>query len=94
MFNTEDSKYSAVAIIKAECKNDAYKKSNNIFNSWIENDYVVLAHVDAARSTSVGDIIEEITDSKTDTITKYHKVEMMGFSITNSPYKDLMGGDF
>jgi pectate lyase len=68
-----------VAEVETDSLEDAYQLTNNIENSWVENEKVT-AKVDRGRSTSMGDVLEQ--DGK------YHMVAGFGFAeITVTPEK-------
>ena len=68
-FSTAGDGFTEVAVVSAYNMSDAYRLSNNIESSWIENPEVLLQcelpkGQDGLRSTSSGDVIFDPTDEK------------------------------
>jgi len=70
--------YREVGIVEANSFDEAYSKTQNIFNNWTHEKYVI-QHAGECRSTSVGDVIMDFMG-------RTMFVENVGFSEINEDF--------
>lgn len=54
-------KYQSVANVKTDTLDSVYELTNHIHSNWTTNDNVIALHGDQHRSTSIGDLIKDMS---------------------------------